>query len=315
MTTNEKINYIKDNVSIIEYAGYLGFTVKKIGKYYTLKEHDSVRINPYTNKFYRNSTSSSDSSGSVFNFAMHFQDLTFNEALKELCAYVGESVFETEMNVPHKPTRPPMPQNKKAYFVLPEHGNTRKHIYAYLNKTRFISKEIIDYFCEKKLLYEDDKYNCVFVGYDMADSNTPIFACKKGTNTQKSFRGDVEGSNYDYCFYIHHENADTLYVNEAVIDTMSVMSLLPKERRYNVSYLALAGTQKWQAIFNFLLANPEIEYVYLGMDNDRGGREVLDVIKTYAKEHEFTQVFQDFLPERKDWNEELKFRSKGEFQK
>lgn len=33
-------------ISITEYARQMGFTPVKIGSYYTLKEHDSVRIDP-----------------------------------------------------------------------------------------------------------------------------------------------------------------------------------------------------------------------------------------------------------------------------
>ena len=40
------IDAIKENNSILDVAEKLGFTVVKIGNYYTLKEHDSVRINP-----------------------------------------------------------------------------------------------------------------------------------------------------------------------------------------------------------------------------------------------------------------------------
>ena len=51
----EIINRIKEDISITDYAVRLGFTLKKVGSYYTLKEHDSVRIDPVKNKFYRNS--------------------------------------------------------------------------------------------------------------------------------------------------------------------------------------------------------------------------------------------------------------------
>lgn len=37
---------IKEQIRIIDYAPRLGFTVKRKGKYYSLKEHDSVIIDP-----------------------------------------------------------------------------------------------------------------------------------------------------------------------------------------------------------------------------------------------------------------------------
>ena len=35
---------IKDEVSITDYARYMGFTLLKKGNYYTMKEHDSVMM-------------------------------------------------------------------------------------------------------------------------------------------------------------------------------------------------------------------------------------------------------------------------------
>jgi len=306
MTKAEKIQYIKENVSIIEYAQYMGYTVKQVGRWYTLKEHDSVRINVQKNYYYRNSTSDDNSKGSIFNFVMHFRNYSeFNDAYDELIAYIGEGMLEGERV---KPKKPKMPVKKeKKMLVLPTKANTRKHVYAYLTYTRKIDKDVINYFFDNKYLYEDERKNCVFLGYDMKDREhtTPIFANLRGTNTYKAFKGDAEGSQYDYCFYINNTDASILYVNESVIDTMSIMTMLPKEQRNNVSYLALASTQKWQAIFNYLMANPEIEIVYLCMDNDNGGRDVLEVIKTHAKDNNFSQEFIDYLPSCKDWNEEL----------
>ena len=46
---------IKEQIRIIDYAPRLGFTVKRKGKYYSLKEHDSVIIDPEKNCFWRNS--------------------------------------------------------------------------------------------------------------------------------------------------------------------------------------------------------------------------------------------------------------------
>ena len=45
---------IKSDVSIIEYAQILGFTPVRVGKKYTLKEHNSVIIDPEENFFWRN---------------------------------------------------------------------------------------------------------------------------------------------------------------------------------------------------------------------------------------------------------------------
>ena len=49
---------IKDEVSITDYARYMGFTLLKKGNYYTMKEHDSVMISPRKKKYWQNSNPS-----------------------------------------------------------------------------------------------------------------------------------------------------------------------------------------------------------------------------------------------------------------
>ena len=46
---------------IVDYAARIGFTPRRIGRYYTLKEHDSVRITPVKSCFWRNATDIRDS--------------------------------------------------------------------------------------------------------------------------------------------------------------------------------------------------------------------------------------------------------------
>ena len=44
---------IKNEVSITDYARYMGFTILKKGSYYTLKEHDSVMISLKRKKYWQ----------------------------------------------------------------------------------------------------------------------------------------------------------------------------------------------------------------------------------------------------------------------
>lgn len=62
-------------------------------------------------------------------------------------------------------------------------------------------------------------------------------------------------------------------VGESVIDIMSKMTLLKKDGvdYHDYNYLAMAGTQKQEAIEYVLDNNRQIKEIYLGMDNDAGG--------------------------------------------
>ena len=48
-------------------------------------------------------------------------------------------------------------------FKLPPNNPDMKKAYAYLLKTRYINKEVVDFFVQQGLIYEDSKYhNAVF---------------------------------------------------------------------------------------------------------------------------------------------------------
>ena len=66
---------IKSDVSIIEYAQILGFTPVRVGKKYTLKEHNSVIIDPEENFFWRNAYKGDPHwCGSIIDFVCHFEN-------------------------------------------------------------------------------------------------------------------------------------------------------------------------------------------------------------------------------------------------
>lgn len=81
---------IKQDIQILDYAAIHGMKLQRVGRYYTLQEHDSVRIDPDRNCFWRNSGIGVTTTGSVIDFAtafVHGEDL--HAALSELSAMVG----------------------------------------------------------------------------------------------------------------------------------------------------------------------------------------------------------------------------------
>lgn len=306
---SEKTDKIKQLVPIHEYAEYMGFHVIKKGNYYTLEEHDSVIINPVTNRFFRNSRTEEYSKGSVINFVMYFGEMDYKSAIKELMMYIGNDRFKNTTLI--KPVMREKPQ--KQMLLLPPHSGSRRRVYAYLNKVRKIDIFIIDYFYKANLLYEDNNHNCVFVSYDK--NGKPDFACKRGTLSDVPFKGDIPGSNYDYCFCLPEPPkldgvGKRLYVCEAVIDIMSLMTHFlqsgwSKMDLGSCHYQALSSTQKYMAIFRYLELHPEVEEVYLALDNDKSGRECVNTIIQTGKEKNIKQKLIPFLPEGEgmDWND------------
>lgn len=301
------IDNIKQQVQITDYAGYMGFTLRKKGKYYSLKEHDSVMIDTAKNKYWQNSVAgtggSIGSGGSVIDFAMAFGSMTLDEAIYALKSYGNVTDEERYITAPKEYIKEKTFRENEKELVLPAASENMKKVYAYLVKTRKISPAIVREFTTKKMLYQDKRGNCVFVGYDYMDKDKPVFACKRGTNTYNPFHGDVPGCDYSRCFYV--DNGSTkLLIGEAVIDIMSIMTLL-KFRWKEYNYLAIGGVGKWQSVDTYLAQNT-IKTVIIATDHDEKGILAAQNICAYIKDkYPFVKRKWGLPKKKKDWNEVL----------
>lgn len=296
MTNEEFYQALKEQNSIVDYARELGFTVVRKGKYYSLKEHDSVIINTEKNCYWRNSEpgigKSIGKGGSIIDFICEFEGIGHKEAIKIL----KQRTYLKRTTVKKKKEEPKKVQS----FVLPEKADNMRMIFAYLTKTRCISQKIVQDFVDRKMLYQDKNNNCVFVGYDVENKEKPVFACKRGTNTYKPFYGDVAGCDYTKCIYIDN-GSDELIITESIIDSMSLMTFMGEMyKQYN--YLILAGVGKWDCIRNYI--NDNVKKVYIATDNDKGGIASAQLICNYVKINYPGITRKWKLPpgEGKDWN-------------
>lgn len=299
---------IKETVLIADYASEIGFTLVRKGRYYSLKEHDSVRIDPQKNCFWRNSVPGRAGSGalggSIIDFVMEFNGVSLNEAIRIL----EERVTGLPLGVMRQTKQTCREKTKESVVTklkLPGKDNNMRKVFAYLIKTRCIRPEIVQELVNRRQLYQDTHGNCVFVSYEAGEDGKAVFACRRGTNTYKPFYGDVEGCDYSKCFYLDNR-AVKLYVTESVIDAMSVMTFHYQEyRKWN--YLALASTGKWRAVMSYIV-NPVLKEIWIGTDNDDSGRKVMQVITENVKRKRSDLKVICDLPQPelgKDWNEVL----------
>lgn len=303
MTSKEKFDWIKENISIVDYASSIGFTPVRKGKYYSLKEHDSIIIDVGKNVYWQHSVPGYGSCigemGSVIDFAMKFCNMSFYEVVKEF-----------EAGIPKESTQVSTKRERRIeekQLILPKKDINMRKVFAYLIKTRHIKPDIVQFFVDNKMLYQDINGNCVFVSYDLNNGVVPVFACRRGTNTFKPFYGDVVGCDYSQCFYVENDS-NVLVVTESVIDAMSVMSLVGEYKKYN--YLALGGVGKWDAVKTYLKTG-QIKEVINSTDNDQGGIACAQCICSYIREN-YPNVRRRWnLPPKKygkDWNEILKMK-------
>lgn len=299
---DNKIIYeqIKREIPIVDVAKEMGYTVLRKGRFYTLAEHDSVRINPDTNLYIRNSEP--DNMGSVIDFMKNFSNMDEREVIvslaRRLDGFPEGILFEGSTGRSYS-----IAEEKK--FELPQSGPNMRNVYAYLTQSRYIEPDIVQYFVDRKMLYQDIRKNCVFVSYR---DNVPVFASVKGTNTFSPFQGDVSASDYGQCWFLQN-GASKLYVTEAPIDTMSRMSMFLKTGidLQSYDYLAMSGAAKYESVIKHTKENGYTEIV-VGTDNDEGGRKSLAAIKKGIEEENIAvKILPDMPKFTKDWNEELKY--------
>lgn len=299
------------SVPITDFAERSGFTLVRKGKYYSLKEHDSVIIDTNKNCFWRNSRFAkgfSGGAGSVIDFAIEFNGARdAKEAMRQIAVMYGIE-GEKEATIPYQ--KPSVAtQQRKEYKVgeveLPERDSDNRRVYAYLLKTRGIEQSVIRYFLGKKMLYQEKEHkNCVF------HAGT-VFACVRSTMDGSSFKMDLEGCDYNECFFFRGSNAaNTLVVAESVIDIMSIMSQFCREKKKytDYCYLALAGAGKVESVAYHIEKEEAVgkpfQKILAATDNDAAGEKAAEHIAMIA--NSFGVECERFAaPCEKDWNEYL----------
>lgn len=282
---------MKKQVKIVDYAEHIGFRLVRVGRWYSLKEHDSIRIDPEKNLFYRNSTGEA---GSIIDFIIAFSGKDLKGAIKELENFSGEHKSVLASCLMHEESNA-----KGLELSLPPKSKDNKNVYAYLIKTRGIDKEVVNWMFQKRYLYQDIFKNCVFVSYK---DNVPVFASLRGTNTYRRFLADISGSDYTHgLLFTGEKKEETLIITESSIDAMSLMTLGKKG-----DFLALSGVNKTEPVINHL-SKGVYKNIVLALDNDAAGRTAIEKIKKEVLEKGLLleENITILIPSEKDWNEDL----------
>lgn len=224
--TEEELAIAK-SVDLCAVAESLGYTVKRIGKYHTLKEMDSIRIYDRSH-WYRWSRQfdKGNNGGSQIDFLRVFGGMSVKEAVFWLLDFAGYRRIESTGKQPlvHQVTKK-QPQERKP-FVLPQPAGDNSYLISYLNNERGISKAVIELFLKENLIYESRHYhNIVFKGNDK--NGVTRFASMRGVFDKqgKPFKCDVEGNDRNYGFNVVNVNSTELVVFEAAIDLMSYVDI------------------------------------------------------------------------------------------
>ena len=283
--TDEQID-MANRVNLVELLRRSGYKLTRSGSEYNWESSTgkvSIRRNAWYHQYER-------IGGKAIGFLMHFQDMAFKEAVAFLLSEQGIRADWEE----------PAAKEEKT-FELPPKNSDMNRVYAYLLNTRFLDREIVDYFVHAGLIYEDAKYhNVVFVGLD--EEGRPKHASKRGTGRNSSYKGNVSESDDRYCFR-HTGKSDNVYVFEAPIDMLAYLSQ-HKENWQEDSYITLCSAAS-EAAVHFLKNNPQINTIYSCLDHDKAGIEgFYRLVEDAGKLGDYQVV--PVLSKYKDWNEGLK---------
>lgn len=277
--TQEELDIAK-SVDLISVASSLGYTPKRIGKYYTLKEMDSIRIYP-NNHWCRFSQryEKGNNGGSQIDFIRIFENLSVVDSVLWLLNYAGYSRdtqnFKSDTYKQQYKQRQEMPkEEKRVEFILPPKSPPSDKMYNYLSKKRGLSYKVCEYFYKRNLIYESLPYhNIVFKSLDA--NGVCRHAHQRGTieTGGKGFKGDVPGNDKNYGFNIVNLSSDKLNVFEGAINMMSYMDMFDN---YEDNFLALGMTGD-NPLVRFLEEHTHIKKLNFALDNDKAGIKATEI--------------------------------------
>ena len=276
-----------NNIDIIEFLQQrYNLSFKKVGREYHETEHDSFVINADRKGFHWNSL---DLHGSgAIAFLMQYERLTYPEALEEVLG--AEIVAAPPSPAPVKRTN----TGEYEKVVLPPKADQYRNAFAYLVKSRGLSKALIQELMKQHRIYQEKSHNnVVFVNYN--NEGKPTFWTERGTNTHIKFHQNVHHSDpnnplefENYGFWLDGNQTDSVYVFEAPIDLLSHASIAVLHSGKPYAWkahnrIALCGKHD-TALEQYLKHHPEIRMINFCLDADEWGRKATESLsKKYSE--------------------------------
>lgn len=251
-----------------------GFEFKRTGYEWKCKQHDSLVV--YSDgrgwKWYSRNVWGT----SAVEWLTKVKGYSYREAMDYLLGTDNSkrSFTKTENFKIEKP--------KELQLPCSNTNNNCRRVFAYLSQTRGISPTILNYSLHNKLIYEDERHNCVFVGYD--EFGKPRYASKRGTVTfgdRPAYKRDCTGSDKSYSFVMEGSIKEHLFIFEAPIDALSHATLnLEKARGMGIkdyetcwlkhTRLTLGGVSD-RSLTRYLSLHPEVRNLSFCLDSDEPG--------------------------------------------
>ena len=279
------------NADIIDFLHkHCGFSFSTDRTPYRCRQHRSLAVNHDRRSWFWHSKGVGGYG--AIDFLMKIEQMQFAESV-EVITGIGPTVVKSMPDA-----TPP----KK--LILPSKSQSVKRLYDYLCKKRGIDSEIVRELLNSGKIYQDERSNVVFVGYD--EHEKARFASLRGT--YGSFRMDCTGSDKRYGFNMTASSpSEWLYIFESAIDAMSHASLVNAETSDKTAWLrhsrlSLSGTSD-TAIPFFLNQHKAVKGLVFCLDNDPAGCDAtVAMVRKYSTKGYETRIEH---PRAKDFNEDL----------
>lgn len=277
------------DVPLLPWLEQHGYELKKDGqRYYRLRDHDSIVIDPIRNRWYWNSQGLTNAN--TVDWLVVYEHMALPDAVHELL-----HLSEPESHLKKPAPKPAAP----AALKFPEAHTDCRRVFGYLVKTRCIDPELVRELICEHLIYEDlPHHNALFLRRDDAGEPKGFFA--RGTTTGSQFKQDPSGSDKRWTFLMTGADMSRLYVCEAAIDCISIETLRRRQRlpARQVPILSLAGNTT--GALKWYLQDHAVQTIYVCSDNDAGGDAAFTAVKTLFS----GKIIRCKPPDpHKDWNE------------
>ncbi len=270
-----------------------GIELKRVGREYTMPEHDSLRI--YDNqpgesgKWFR---FSEGKGGGNIDFCEKFLGMDFRESVQSLNGDRIENLNFASEKAAKKPI-------EKREINIIKNGDMKRS-FAYLSKTRGLKYDMIrDLAKQGKIVQEAGTGNVVFLIND--ENNKLVGAEKVGTSTEKRFKGISADSNPEYGFEIVKGKGEKALFFESAIDMLSYVQLHEKELD-NHRLVSMTGLKDVTVEATVKRNGIAPENVYICSDNDAAGNKF--AVKMREKYPQIKRITAG--PQFKDWNDQLR---------
>ena len=288
----------KERANLVNLPQFLmshGFDLKKVGKEYVWKEHDSLHIKDNgpgeRGQWFR---FSENKGGDNIGLLREYMDMSFIDAVEAL---TGEHIDRTY--TPSHTYEPKPVQQTARELSLAEADNCRR-VFAYLCKTRGLDYDMLSALVKKGVISQEEKTGNVLFKYFDTDGKV-IGAEKVGTSTEHKFKGIATGSVGGHGFEVVRGTGEKAFFFESAIDMLSYLQMHSKELD-NCRLVSMMGVKPSIVLDTMLRHNIAAENVFLCSDNDTAGTEFAQRLQ-----EQYPDMKRIITPDTyKDWNDMLR---------